>query len=96
MIAIYIPVNKFVLLYRDVLIVTIMNLIVSVVAGCIIFAILGNLALETGTTDIKHVVKGGTGLAFISYPDAIAKFDFAPQVSSSSLLSQIVTHCTAD
>lgn len=27
------------------------------------------------------VVKGGPGLAFISYPDAIAKFDWLPQVS---------------
>lgn len=75
---------------RDVLIVTIMNLIVSVVAGCIIFAILGNLALETGTTDIKHVVKGGTGLAFISYPDAIAKFDFAPQLFAVLFFSMLL------
>ena len=54
----------------------------SVLSGVIIFGILGNLAYERGTTDIKSVVKGGAGLAFISYPDAIAKFQFLPQFFS--------------
>lgn len=35
-----------------------------------------------GTTDISSVVKGGTGLAFISYPEAISKFTFVPQLFS--------------
>lgn len=46
----------------------------------IIFGVLGNLAHESGTKDIKSVVAGGVGLAFVSYPDAIAKFDFVPQL----------------
>lgn len=41
------------------------------------------MAYETGTDDIATVVKGGTGLAFVSYPDAIAKFDWIPQVFSA-------------
>lgn len=53
----------------------------SIIAGCITFGILGNLAYQTGNTDIAKVVKGGAGLAFISYPDALAKFEFMPQVS---------------
>lgn len=52
----------------------------SILAGCTIFGILGNLAYESGTTDIRSVVQGGTGLAFISYPEAIAKFSYLPQV----------------
>lgn len=48
----------------------------------IIFGILGNLAYEQGTKDIQSVVKGGAGLAFISYPEAIAKFQTLPQVFS--------------
>jgi len=40
---------------------------------------LGNLAYETGK-DIEDVALGGTGMAFISYPEAIAKFDTVPQV----------------
>jgi SNF family Na+-dependent transporter len=49
-------------------------------AGFTIFGILGNLAHELGTDDISNVVRGGSGLAFISYPDAIAKFTLFPQV----------------
>lgn len=48
----------------------------------IIFGILGNLAHETGSSDIHSVVQGGSGLAFVSYPNAIAKFEFMPQVFS--------------
>jgi solute carrier family 6 amino acid transporter-like protein 5/7/9/14 len=48
-------------------------------AGITIFSILGNLAYESGKP-ISGVVNGGTVLAFISYPGAIAKFDVVPQV----------------
>lgn len=37
------------------------------------------MAYETNTSDIASVVKGGAGLAFISYPEAIAKFKLLPQ-----------------
>ncbi|KAM7343169.1 sodium-dependent nutrient amino acid transporter 1 [Cochliomyia hominivorax] len=66
--------------YRDVIIITSIDSVTSILAGCIIFGILGNLAYETNTSDIANVVKGGAGLAFISYPEAIAKFKFLPQV----------------
>lgn len=57
-----------------------MDTFTSLLAGVTIFAILGNLALESGK-DISNVVQsGGTGLAFISYPEAIAKFDVVPQL----------------
>jgi len=50
-------------------------------AGITIFSILGNLAHETGQLDnIDKIVRGGTGLAFVSYPEAISKFDAIPQV----------------
>lgn len=69
------------LFYRDALIVSAMDTFTSLLAGFTIFAILGNLAHELHT-DIDSVVKtGGTGLAFISYPDAISKFDTVPQVT---------------
>jgi hypothetical protein len=66
---------------RDAMIVTTLDTITSLLAGCTIFSILGNLIYEMGAEDIKSVVKGGPGLAFVSYPDAIAKFDAVPQVS---------------
>jgi len=56
-----------------------MDTFTSLLAGVTIFAILGNLAHESGK-DITKVVQGGTGLAFISYPEAIAKFDVVPQL----------------
>lgn len=59
---------------------TTLDTLTSLIAGFTIFGILGNLAYEIGTDDIGSVVRSGTGLAFISYPDAIAKFSFLPQV----------------
>ncbi|XP_076679950.1 sodium-dependent nutrient amino acid transporter 1 [Andrena cerasifolii] len=67
-------------IYRDALIVTSLDTVTSLIAGCTIFGILGNLAHEMGVEDINKVVRSGAGLAFISYPDAIAKFSFLPQL----------------
>lgn len=64
------------------MIVTSLDTVTSLVAGCTIFGILGNLAHEMGIEDINKVIKSNAGLAFISYPDAIAKFSFLPQVKS--------------
>ena len=66
------------------MIVTTLDTFTSMLAGITIFAILGNLAHNLGTTDIQSVVKSGTGLAFISYPDAISKIKFVPQVNSNN------------
>lgn len=65
---------------RDVMIVTTLDTLTSLIAGCTIFGILGNLAHEMGTDDISTVVRGGTGLAFISYPDALSRFSVVPQL----------------
>lgn len=60
-----------------------MDTFTSLLAGFTIFAILGNLAFNLGESDISKVTKsGGSGLAFISYPDAIAKFEAVPQLFS--------------
>ncbi|XP_072761035.1 sodium-dependent nutrient amino acid transporter 1 isoform X2 [Anoplolepis gracilipes] len=67
-------------IYRDVIIITSLDTITSFLAGCTIFGILGNLAYELEIKEISKVVRGGAGLAFISYPDAIAKFSFLPQL----------------
>lgn len=67
-------------LFRDVLIVTTLDTFTSLLAGITIFGILGNLAHNLNIDDIGKVVESGTGLAFISYPDAISKFDVVPQV----------------
>jgi solute carrier family 6 (neurotransmitter transporter, glycine) member 5/9 len=67
------------------MIVTTLDTFTSLLGGFTIFGILGNLAHNVGG-DIKDVVKsGGAGLAFISYPDAISKFTFVPQVKLAML-----------
>lgn len=68
--------------HRDVVIVSYLDSLTSFIAGCTIFGVLGNLAHNVGSTDIGSVIKGGTGLAFISYPEAISKFTYLPQVFS--------------
>lgn len=57
-----------------------MDTFTSLLAGITIFAILGNLAHVLGVEDIQDVVKDGSGLAFISYPEAIGRMDFVPQL----------------
>ncbi|XP_050080322.1 sodium-dependent nutrient amino acid transporter 1-like isoform X2 [Anopheles maculipalpis] len=68
--------------YRDATIVTSIDTFTSLLAGCTIFGILGHLAHVTGKTDVGNVVKSDAGLAFISYPEAIAKFEVLPQAFS--------------
>lgn len=75
--------------YRDANIVTTLDTFTSLLAGCCIFGILGNLAHELGVEDVSKVVKSGAGLAFISYPDAIAKFKTLPQVFSILFFSML-------
>ncbi|XP_021952468.1 sodium-dependent nutrient amino acid transporter 1 [Folsomia candida] len=65
--------------YRDALVISFMDTFTSILAGCTIFAVLGHLSEETGRP-IEDVTDGGAGLAFVSYPEAIAKFTFVPQL----------------
>lgn len=67
------------------MIVTTLDTFTSLMAGITIFAILGNLAHNLNIENIADVIKSGTGLAFISYPDAISKFDFVPQVTQKHI-----------
>ncbi|OXA59234.1 sodium-dependent nutrient amino acid transporter 1 [Folsomia candida] len=67
-------------IYRDSIVVSLMDTFTSILAGIITFAILGNLKYELGAESIDDVVQGGTSLAFVAYPDAIAKMDWVPQL----------------
>lgn len=64
------------------MIVSYLDTATSLMSGCTIFGVLGNLAHNVGSKDIASVVSPGTGLAFISYPEAISKFTFVPQLFS--------------
>lgn len=57
-----------------------MDTFTSLLSGCTVFGVLGNLAFQLNVPPKDVVNGGGTGLAFISYPDAISKFDAVPWV----------------
>lgn len=67
------------MVYRDAMIISLTDTFTSLLAGFTIFAILGNLAHNLGTT-IPEVAGKGPALAFASYPLAISKFEILPQV----------------
>ncbi|XP_050737516.1 sodium-dependent nutrient amino acid transporter 1-like isoform X2 [Eriocheir sinensis] len=77
-------------IYRDAWIISLTDTLTSLLAGVTIFAILGNLAHDLDT-DIKDVVRGGGGLAFVSYPDALAKFTWAPQLFAVLFFLMLLT-----
>ncbi|CAH1801087.1 unnamed protein product [Owenia fusiformis] len=63
--------------YRDALIVSITNCATSVFAGFVIFSVLGFMAGEMGV-EVSKVVAHGPGLAFVAYPEGIARMPGAP------------------
>jgi solute carrier family 6 (neurotransmitter transporter, glycine) member 5/9 len=63
-------------IYRDAMIVSIMDTFTSILGGLTIFAVLGNLSHNMGVK-VSEVVKDSMGLAFITYPEAIAKLKTA-------------------
>ncbi|KAF5269733.1 hypothetical protein FQA39_LY08656 [Lamprigera yunnana] len=63
--------------YRDAVITCIVNTFTSIIAGCVTFAVLGNIALEK-KCDIANVVQRGPGLVFLTYPEIVLKLPGAP------------------
>ena len=76
--------------YRDAWIISFTDTFTSLLAGFVIFSILGSLAHELGV-DVKDVVDSGPGLAFVSYPSALAKFDVVPQLFSVLFFLMLIT-----
>ena len=59
--------------YRDALVISAADTLTSVLAGAVIFSILGHLSHELGRP-VQEVVKSGAGLAFVSYPEVAQCF----------------------
>jgi len=55
----------------DAHIVSLVDFLTSILASIVIFATLGNSAHELGVS-VETVAKGGQGLAFVAYPEALA------------------------
>ncbi|OWA50489.1 Sodium-dependent proline transporter [Hypsibius exemplaris] len=65
--------NKFRMkVYKDAMIVCSLDTVTSIIASVVIFSVLGNLAHQLDVP-ISSVAKGGPGLAFIAYPEALSK-----------------------
>lgn len=78
--------------FRDCHIITTMDYLTSLLAGLIIFGILGHLSHVMGV-DITDVTKSYMGLAFIAYPETIAKFEFIPQFFSFAFFFMLFLFC---
>ena len=65
---------------RDTLIVTLVDAFISLLCGCAVFAVLGNLAHEQGR-QVDQVVADGPGLVFVVFPHALSQMPY-PQVWS--------------
>ncbi|XP_050710225.1 sodium-dependent nutrient amino acid transporter 1-like isoform X2 [Eriocheir sinensis] len=77
--------------HLDATIISFADTFTSLLAGITTFAILGHLANEMGV-EVSEVVKGGgTSLAFVSYPEALGKFTFAPQLFSAMFFLMMFT-----
>ncbi|XP_072171202.1 sodium- and chloride-dependent glycine transporter 1-like [Diadema setosum] len=57
---------------RDAIIIVISGSFTSILAGFVIFAVLGFMAHDAGA-DIEDVVSSGPGLAFVAYPEALSR-----------------------
>lgn len=58
------------LLFRDAIIMCVINSSTSIIAGFVVFSVLGYMANAIGKR-VDDVVKSGVGLAFLVYPEAI-------------------------
>ncbi|XP_076313330.1 sodium- and chloride-dependent glycine transporter 1-like isoform X2 [Tachypleus tridentatus] len=63
--------------YKDAIIVSLSNVLTSIFAGFVIFSVIGYLAHELNV-EVEHVVDQGAGLAFIVYPEVVARLPIAP------------------
>ena len=68
--------------HRDAVTIAIANGLTSIFSGCVVFAILGYMAHDSGVS-VFEVVESDVGLAFVAYPEIVTK------LPSSSFLATL-------
>jgi len=72
-----------------------MDTFTSLIAGITVFSVMGYLSVKTKKNIHEILHGGGSGIAFIAYPTAIAEFTY-PQVNirlaNQSKISQVHEH----
>ncbi|XP_077539530.1 sodium- and chloride-dependent GABA transporter 1-like [Haemaphysalis longicornis] len=86
--------------FRDSMVLCVINPLTSIVAGVVIFSVLGHLAHLTNQ-QVGDVFRSGPGLAFLAYPEVVAKMPAAPVWSVLFFLMLLVVgidsqFCTAE
>ena len=80
--------------HSDALIIGFVNCFTSVFAGFVVFAFLGFMAHEkfgeVNEETMKNVAQAGPGLAFVAYPEGIAKAPISPPLISFLFFSMLL------
>uniref|UniRef100_A0A182N359 Sodium-dependent nutrient amino acid transporter 1 n=1 Tax=Anopheles dirus TaxID=7168 RepID=A0A182N359_9DIPT len=78
-------------IYRDAMIISWLDTFTSLLSGALVFSIIGHLGHLTNESDYTKVVKPGSGLTFITYPDALAKFEHVPNLFALLFFFMLLT-----
>ncbi|XP_049539813.1 sodium-dependent nutrient amino acid transporter 1-like [Anopheles darlingi] len=78
-------------IYRDAMIISWLDTFTSLLSGALVFSIIGHLGHLTNETDYTKVVRPGSGLTFITYPDALAKFEHVPNLFALLFFFMLLT-----
>lgn len=69
-------------IYRDAILLSFLDTFTSILAGTVVFAVLGSLAVKLGVSFSDVIGSSGTDLVFIVYPEALSRIKFLPQLWS--------------